>query len=102
ERFRVPTMRTAFTWAVVLVVVVYMLALIMEPGAINQLSGGVAFALIALSLVLLTGYAGEMNLGVMAFAGIGAIVMWHVPHGSGPDARTDWYAYLLAAVVTGI
>jgi branched-chain amino acid transport system permease protein len=102
ERFKVPTMRTAVTWAVILVAVVYMLALLMEPGAINQLSAGMAFALIALSLVLLTGYAGEMNLGVMAFAGIGAIVMWHIPKASsGVDARTQWWAYLAAAVVTG-
>lgn len=104
ERFAVPTMRTAAIWAAVLVAVVHLLSLLMEPGAVNQLSAGMTFSLIALSLVLLTGYAGEMNLGVMAFAGIGALVMWHsgTPGGTGPDARTAWYGYVLAAVVTAV
>jgi branched-subunit amino acid ABC-type transport system permease component len=103
ERFRVPTMRTAVIWGAVLVIVTYMFSLIMEPGAINQLSGGITFSLIALSLVVLTGYAGEMNLGVMAFAGIGALVMWHYgTPGTGPDARSQWYGYLLAAAVTAV
>jgi branched-chain amino acid transport system permease protein len=102
ERFKVPTMRTAVTWAVVLVTAAYMLSLIMEPGAINQLSAGITFALIALSLVLLTGYAGEMNLGVMAFAGIGMLVMshWGTPTDT-VDGRSQWYGYVLAAAVTG-
>jgi branched-chain amino acid transport system permease protein len=103
ERFRVPTMQRSFIWAGVLVLVVYMLSLIMEPAAINMLSYGIALSIIAVSLVLLTGYAGEMNLGVMAFAGIGGIVLWHFGRtGSGPDSRTHIFGYLLAAAVCAV
>ena len=38
-----------------------------------SLSKGLGFGIIALSMVLLTGYAGEINLAPLAFAGIGAL-----------------------------
>jgi branched-chain amino acid transport system permease protein len=103
ERFRVPTMSRALIWGAVLVGVVYMLALLMEPGAINMLSYGIALSIVALSLVLLTGYAGEINLGVLAFAGIAAIILFHYGvTGVGPDARSQWYGYFLAAAVCAV
>ena len=55
---------------------------------------------IALSLVLLTGYAGEINLAVLSFGAIGAIVVHHYGvDGSGPGARSTLFGYVLAAVV---
>lgn len=101
ERFTVPTMRSAVTWGAVLVVTVFMLSRIMEPAAINMLSYGIALSIVALSLVLLTGYAGEVNLGVMAFAGTAAVILYHYgTTGSGPGARSQWYGYVLAALVS--
>ena len=56
-------------------------------------------AVIALSLVLLTGYAGEINLAVLSFGAIGAIVVYHFGvRGSGGGARMTLWGYLLAAV----
>jgi branched-subunit amino acid ABC-type transport system permease component len=111
ERFRVPTMQSAVTWGAVLILTVFLLSRLMEPGAVNLLSYGMALAIVALSLVLLTGYAGEVNLGVLAFAGIAAIVLFHVGTTGGlnanvpilgPDARSHWYGYFIAAAVAAV
>jgi branched-subunit amino acid ABC-type transport system permease component len=99
ERFRLPSMRTAVIAAVALVVVMYLLRGIIQPTAINSMAFGMTLAIIALSLVLLTGYAGEINLGVMAFAALGTIICFHFGiHGSGLTARTTIWGYLLAAL----
>ena len=47
------------------------------PDRGQQLAFGMTAAVIALSLVLLTGYAGEINLAVLSFGAIGAIVVHH-------------------------
>jgi branched-chain amino acid transport system permease protein len=54
-------------------------------------------ALIALSLVPLTGFAGQVSLCQMSFAGIGAIVMAH--HGEGGDPKGLVLAALICAAV---
>jgi branched-subunit amino acid ABC-type transport system permease component len=100
ERFRLPTVRTAATWGVVLIVVMALLRNIMAPTAINSLAFGMTAAVVALSLVMLTGYAGEINLAVLSFGAIGAIIVHHFGiTGSGPDARSNIFGYVLAAVV---
>jgi len=55
------------------------------------LSQGLVFGILALSLVMLTGYAGQVSLGQFAFAGIGAYAMGKVAGGG------SWWG-LLAAV----
>jgi branched-subunit amino acid ABC-type transport system permease component len=100
ERFRLPTVRTAVIWGVVLIVVMALLRNIMAPTAINSLAFGMTAAVVALSLVMLTGYAGEINLAVLSFGAIGAIIVHHFGiSGSGPEARTTLLGYVLAAVV---
>jgi branched-subunit amino acid ABC-type transport system permease component len=103
ERFRMPTMRTAWIGALVLVVVVFALRVVMEATAINTLAFGVTFALVALSLVLLTGYAGEINLAALSFGAIGTIIVYHFGvSGSGPSARTTLLGFVLAGVVCAV
>jgi branched-subunit amino acid ABC-type transport system permease component len=103
ERFRLPSVRTAVIAAVVLVVVMFLLRNIMAATAINSLAFGMTAAVIALSLVLLTGYAGEINLAVLSFGAIGAIVVHHWGQtGSGPDTRSTLWGYVLAAVVCAL
>jgi branched-chain amino acid transport system permease protein len=100
ERFRLPTLRTAMTWGVVLVVVVFLLQAIMAESAISRLAFGMTLAVVALSLVLLTGYAGEINLAVLSFGAIGSIIAFHVGTTVvGPNGRTTVWGYLLAMVV---
>src|ERR687894_732700 len=56
----------------------------------------VAVAIIGLSLVPLVGFAGQLSLCQMSFAGIGAILMAH--HGEGGDVK----GIVVATVVTGL
>ena len=56
----------------------------------------VAVAIIGLSLVPLVGFAGQLSLCQMSFAGIGAILMAHHGHGGDPKGL------LVATVVTGL
>ena len=99
ERFRLPSLRTAVIGAVALVVVMWLLRGIMAPTAINSMAFGMTLAVIALSLVLLTGYAGEINLAAVSFGAIGTIIVFHFGiTGRGFEARTTIWGYLLAAV----
>ena len=56
----------------------FLLRKLMAATALNDMNIGMGFALIALSLVPLTGYAGELNLAPLAFGAIGAIIAFHV------------------------
>jgi hypothetical protein len=103
ERFRMPSIRTAWIAGLVLMVVVFCLKVIMERTAVNTLTLALTFAIIALSLVLLTGFAGEINLAALSFGAIAVIVVYHFgTTGSGTDARTTLWGILLAAVVTAL
>ncbi len=61
-----------------------------DPGAwseanLNSANGAVATALIALSLVPITGWAGQINLAPLAFAGFGAFLYLKLPSGETGD-----------------
>jgi ABC-type branched-subunit amino acid transport system permease subunit len=99
ERFVMPTMPTAFQGAAALIVAMFLLSRIMEPAAMITVSNAVATAIIIASLVLLVGYAGEVSLATMAFAGIGGTIFYHhVSHS--PDARAGVAAYVVAMIGT--
>jgi branched-chain amino acid transport system permease protein len=103
ERFRMPSIRSAWIAGLVLVVTIWGLKVIMAKTAVNTLTAGMTFALIALSLVLLTGLAGEINLAALSFGAVGTIVVFHFGiSGSGPAARMTLWGLLLAAVVTAL
>src|SRR4029450_8274157 len=103
ERFRMPSMRNAVVAAVALVVGMWLPRALLAPTAVNDLGFAMCAALIALSLVLLTGYAGEINLAVLSFGAIGAIVVHHFGiTGSGADARSTLVGYALAAAVCAV
>lgn len=103
ERYRMPSMRSAVIAAVALVVGMWLLRGLLAPTSINTLAFGMTASLIALSLVLLTGYAGEINLAVLSFGAIGAIIVHHYGvDGSGPGARSTLFGYVLAAVVCAV
>ena len=75
-RLRVPnpTVVGAAVAGLALVAVALALPSLMSGNIFNAVGVGVALAVIALSLVPLTGYAGQINLAPMAFAGVGAVV----------------------------
>ncbi|MFG2086807.1 MULTISPECIES: ABC transporter permease [unclassified Spirillospora] len=107
ERYRVPTVRGAAVWGLVLVAVVYLYSLLLSDGAINTFSLGMTFAIIALSLTVLTGYAGELNLAPLAFGAVATVVAFHAGVvGTGLDARMNVQGIVLgiaaAALVGGL
>tara|TARA_A100000164_G_scaffold374925_1_gene408910 strand:- start:14569 stop:17034 length:2466 start_codon:yes stop_codon:yes gene_type:complete len=73
EVFRTPTIKSALIWSAIFVCIVIGLTPMLETKWEFSLSKGLGFSIIALSMVLLTGYAGEINLAPLAFAGIGAL-----------------------------
>lgn len=103
ERFRLPSMRTAWIAGLILVGIVFALRVIMAPTAVNTLTLAMTIAIIALSLVLLTGLAGEINLAVMSFGAIATVVAFHFGiSGSGQDARMTLWGIVIGCVVTAI
>ncbi|WP_026400913.1 ABC transporter permease [Actinomadura rifamycini] len=107
ERYRPPTVRSAAVWGAVLVAVVYLYSLLLSDGGVSTLALGMSFAIIALSLTVLTGYAGELNLAPLAFGAVATVVAFHFGvQGSGLAARLGVHGVLLgvlaAAVVGGL
>jgi len=105
ERTRVPTVRFAAGWAVAFVAIMFVITQIANPLMLGPWAAALAFSVIALSLVPLTGYAGEINLAPLTFGAIAVIVAYHVGvSGTGMDARLSWtgvIAGVLAAALVG-
>ena len=103
ERFTVPTVRSAVTWGVILVLAVLALEQIMGTNDMSTLTVGITYAIIALSLTLLTGYAGEINLAPVSFGAIATIIVFHVGlSGTGLDQRITIWGLFLGVVVTAL
>jgi branched-chain amino acid transport system permease protein len=66
-----------------------------DPTNVNRISLGMCTALVALSLVPLTGWAGQVSLAPLAFAGIGAVAYARLG-----GAHGSIWAVFLAALVT--
>ncbi len=98
EAWRVPTMNTALLGAAALVVSVYGITELIESDPQRgPVVNAMYFAIIALSLVPLTGFAGQISLAQMSFVGIGAVVMSQV----GKDGATP-AGVIVALVVCAI
>jgi branched-chain amino acid transport system permease protein len=103
ERFTVPTMRSAITWGAILLLVVLALEQIMGTNDMGSLTIGITYAIIALSLTLLTGYAGEINLAPVSFGAIATIIVFHLGlSGTGLTQRITPWGLLLGVGVTAI
>jgi branched-chain amino acid transport system permease protein len=77
ERFPLPTYAGSLMAAALLLVAVAVVATMVTDADALQLTRLFGFAIIALSLVPLVGYGGQISLCQMSFAGIGAVVMAH-------------------------
>lgn len=86
DRSIVPTL--ALRWSVVaggfLIAAAAVLPSLMTGRILNAVATGLALGLIAMSLVPLTGYAGQISLAPLAFAGIGALVMYDFGRSGNP------------------
>lgn len=105
ERYRVPSVRRAVGWGIAFVIIVELVRLLIDPANIGQISLGLCFAVMALSLTLLTGYAGELNLAPVSFGAVATVVAFHQGIvGTGLDARMTIGGLIfgvLAAAFTG-
>ncbi|MGQ0832460.1 MAG: branched-chain amino acid ABC transporter permease [Microthrixaceae bacterium] len=95
EEIPLPKWRTALFTAAAIVACTGVLASVLTDADALRVSKIFGIALIALSLVPLTGFAGQVSLCQMSFAGIGAIVMAH--HGQGGNPM----GVLLAGLICG-
>ena len=102
ERFSVPNLKKAAIWAAAIVVFFLAAVPVIQRQPVSLLSTGLSLGLIALSLVLLTGYAGEVNLAPLTFAGIGAIVAYQFDVGIMPRAEFSLAGILLVAAVGAV
>lgn len=100
---RVASARRAGLAALLLVAV--LLPLPFSPSQRFFLAGVVVFAIMGLSLVVLTGYAGQISLGQFAFVGLGAAVGGRLIQLGHPHITSAVYAMLaggLVALVVGL
>lgn len=82
--------------AVIVVVITVIAASVLTGTFLVTVSTGLVFGVIALSLVLLTGYAGQVSLGQLTFVGIGSYAMGHVARGG------SWLGVLVAIGVAAV
>jgi branched-chain amino acid transport system permease protein len=92
---RVGTLPESIVGGAVLIAIALIVAPMMSRSDLTLAGQGMVFALIMLSLVLLTGYAGQTSLAQMTFVGLGAFSM-----GKYFGGASVW-GILLAAVVAG-
>jgi branched-chain amino acid transport system permease protein len=90
-----PTWQGTLVFVVVVVIGAAMAAAVIGASDLETLSKLFGIGIIGLSLIPLVGYAGQISLCQLAFAGIGAMVMAHLGRGGNP------VGLLLAGVVTG-
>jgi ABC-type branched-subunit amino acid transport system permease subunit len=96
-----PSMNDAYVGAAAFLVGVFLVSRIMAASPLVTLGDALAAAIILLSLVLLVGFAGEVSLATMAFAGIGGTVFFHhVGHDA--SSRAGVMAYVIAALATAV
>ncbi|HVW82110.1 MAG TPA: ABC transporter permease [Mycobacteriales bacterium] len=80
-------------WAVGAVVGFAVLPNVFSDATVHSLAEAMAYAIVALTLVVLTGWTGQISLAQMSFAGIGAFTAAHI-------AGTDAGKYPLAVLVS--
>lgn len=95
-----PSWATALKTAGAIVATTAVAASVLSDADALRASKIFGVALIALSLVPLTGFAGQVSLCQMSFAAIGAIAMAH--HGGGGDPLGLLYAAVICGVVGAI
>lgn len=108
----VPTGRTrrATPWhladlrvpAAAFALVVAILPWLLDPSDLRQVTAGVVYAMLGLTLVVLTGWAGQISLAQFSFAGIGAFSAAHFAGGDGSRFLLAMAAAALIAVPVGV
>lgn len=93
---RIPDLRRSLQGGALLVAIAIVLSFIFDASTLSTVGEGLAFALVMLSLVLLTGYGGQVSLAQMTFAGLGAFAMARF------GADGSFIGLILAMVIAGL
>jgi branched-chain amino acid transport system permease protein len=96
EHWPMPTMRAAVGGGAAIVLVAVAISVLIQPVEQLLVVDGLFFALVALSLVPLTGYAGQISLAQVTFAGVGGIVTAMV------GAQLQPLSVVIAVAVTAV
>ena len=102
ERFRMPSLSKSFIWAGAIVLFFLAAVPVIQRAPATLFSTGLAIGIIALSLVLLTGYAGEINLAPLTFAGIGAIAAQQFDVGISPRSEFSLVGIIFLVLVGAV
>jgi branched-chain amino acid transport system permease protein len=81
---RIPSARNSLVNAGILVVLAVIIAPLLHGTVLGNVNAGVSLAIGALSIVLLSGYGGQISLCQYTFFGLGAWVFAHTGHGGNP------------------
>ncbi|MGH3413969.1 MAG: ABC transporter permease [Marmoricola sp.] len=88
-----PRLRDALGWGVGLVLVVAVLTTFLQGSTLLLIGTAATYAIVMLSLVLLTGYGGFVSLAQFSFAGVGALAYARID-------EPNLFGLLLAVLVT--
>jgi ABC-type branched-subunit amino acid transport system permease subunit len=88
--------------AAVCLVLGFVILLVLQGSLRNAFISSMTFTCIALSLVLLTGYVGQVSLAQMTFAGFGGFMLGHISHGWGVGFPFSLILAGLCAVPIGL
>ncbi|MCW2600177.1 MAG: amino acid/amide transporter rane protein 2, family / amino acid/amide transporter [Frankiales bacterium] len=92
-----PSWRKTLAWSGVFLAVVYTFTANISPANNSRFGQALCLSLIMLSLVLLTGYGGDVSLCQLSFVGVGALVTGRLVHGITPV--TIVVAFLVSGAV---
>ena len=81
---RVPSLGESLQGGVLLIIGATVLSFVLSAANLTRIGQGLALALIMLSLVVLTGYGGQVSLAQMTFVGMGAFAMARFGMGGSP------------------
>ncbi len=90
-----PSWRKTLAWSGVFLVAVFVITGALSPADNSRFGQALSLSLIMLSLVLLTGYGGDVSLCQLSFVGVGALVATRLTDGIGPTS------VVVAFVVSG-
>lgn len=94
-KVKVASLRSSVIGAAALVVAALLFVAVFSDENVFRVGQGLGLALIVISLLPLTGYAGQVSLGQLAFAGIG---VWAMIEFGGTN---PWWGLALAIVLSG-
>jgi len=90
-----PSLPRAAGWGTALVALVAVLAMVWTDSRLLLVGTAAAYAMVMLSLVLLTGYGGHVSLAQLTFAGVGALTYAKV-------GEPNLYGLVISAAVAGV